>query len=972
MGYRDDLLARVNVADFFSRMGVELKRLNEREYRFNCPFHDDQNASANVDLTTGLWFCHTDNIGGSLIDFLMRRKGSLARDAMKQLAEWYGGAGAVVTPTPAAAPSPKSTPRTSGSRSVSAEKVRKWHEAALRNTELMRWFHDHRVYEDDTIARFELGWDGERVTIPIRDDAGTLVNVRRYKRDAEQGDKMLPLIRGSEAATRLFPIAALEQPEVILVEGEWDAMLMHQQGFTNTLTVTSGAGIFKQEWVPLFQGKKVAICYDNDEPGEKGASRVAQFLSGIAEVGIVKIPNLPPKGDVTDFFRDGRSAAELRTIIGEATPFVMSFVPPEEGEPIRVPLSQASQASYRGKRLRIPVLVSGKAMTPYTVPNRFKVHCDMSNKRLCGICPLATVMGQQEVTLSARDPKALQLIAVSDEQQMTAIKALAKAVPQCTRPQVEVYESANIEELRVIPEIDAGQDAAESEYVSRTAYLMGHGLRPNRSYEMVGYTHPLPKSQATVHLVSEAIPAQDNISSFNLTPETRERLEIFKAEGSIEPKLRDIYTDMQINVHRIAGRFEMQVAYDLAWHSVISFYFNGAFVRRGWTEVMVLGDSGQGKTEMAMGLLNHYRLGERVQGEQASGAGLIGGLEKMNETWILGWGRIPLNDKRLLVIDETQGLQSGQIESMSDIRATGIAEITKIRTERTNARCRLVWLANPSSGRPLAQYNQGVLAIRDVFKKPEDIRRLDIVLGVASGDVPLSEINTRHAAPTQPRYSSEACRDLVLWAWSRRTDQIQFTADAAEAILEVATVMGEKYHPSIPIVEPADQRLKVARLSAAIAARVYSTDESGERLVVKREHVEFIAAYLDRIYSARALSYNEYSLMMRSGETFSDEVRSAILTAMLEWPDGMVEFLRQAKVFRKTEMEEVVGLDTPTAKDYIKFLTSNRLIRSTRDGYMKTPAFITLLRDTAELPEMRVTKAAERVREEMGVDPFDA
>lgn len=966
MSYRDDLLARVDVPAFFARVGIELRPLNQAEYGFLCPFHDDRDRSANVNITTKLWYCHTENIGGSLIDFLMQREGILARDAMKRLEEWFGGAGAMPS-TPAATPSRTTKPV----RSVSPEKVAKWHEAALRNTEIMRWFHDHRVYEDETIVRFELGWDGERVTIPIRDAAGELVNVRRYKRDAEQGDKMLPLIKGSENATRLFPIAALEQPEVILVEGEWDAILLHQQGFPNALTVTSGAGIFKQEWVALFQGKKVAICYDNDDAGERGSQRVAKFLSGVAEVSIVKIPNLPPKGDVTDFFRDGRSADELRSIIAEATPFVASFAPAEEGEPVRVPLSLASQASFRNQRLRVPVLVSGKAMTPYTVPHRFKVHCDMSNKRLCGICPLASVMGQQEVTLSARDPKVLQLIAVSDEQQMTAIKTLAKALPNCNRPQVEVYESANIEELRVIPEIDSGQDAAESEYVSRTAYLMGHGLRPNRSYEMVGYTHPLPKSQATVHLISEAVPAQDNISAFELTPETRERMQIFKADGIVEAKLRDIYADMQVNVHRIAGRFEMQVAYDLAWHSVISFYFNGAFVRRGWTEVMVLGDSGQGKTEMAMGLLGHYRLGERVQGEQASGAGLIGGLEKMNETWILGWGRIPLNDKRLLVIDETQGLQSGQIESMSDIRATGIAEITKIRTERTNARCRLVWLANPSSGRPLAQYNQGVLAIRDVFKKPEDIRRLDLVLGVASGDVPLSEINAHHVAPTQPKYSSEACRDLVLWAWSRRTDQVEFTADAAEAILEVATVMGEKYHPSIPIVEPADQRLKLARLSAAIAARVYSSDESGERLIVKREHVEFVAAYLDRIYSARALSYNEYSVMMKSGETFSDEVRSAILTAMLEWPEGMVEFLRQAKIFRKTEMEEVVGLDSPTAKDYIKFLTSNRLVRSTRDGYMKTPAFITLLRDTVDLPEMRVGKAVERVKQEMGADPFE-
>jgi len=416
----------------------------------------------------------------------------------------------------------------------------------------------------------------------------------------------------------------------------------------------------------------------------------------------------------------------------------------------------------------------------------------------------------------------------------------------------------------------------------------------------------------------------------------------------------------------------MQVALDLVWHSAISFYFNGAFVRRGWAEAMILGDSGQGKTEMALSLLGHYRLGERVQGEQASSAGLIGGLEKMNETWILGWGRIPLNDKRLLIVDETQGLQSGQIESMSDVRATGVAEITKIRTERTNARCRIIWLANPSTGRPLGQYNQGVLAIRDVFRKPEDIRRLDLVLAVATGDVALSEINAAHGAPTDPRYPSILCRSLILWAWSRRADQVEFTPAATTAVLAAATAMGQKYHASVPIVEPADQRLKLARLSVAVAARVFSADPSFERIVVRPEHVRFVADYLDRIYSQPSMAYDEYSAQMRAGEQLTDADRASIMASMLDWPSAndAVEFLRQVKLFRKTELEEVVGWDSQTAKDVIKSLTGKRLIRSTRDGYVKTPAFIGLLRDTRDLPENRVVKAAEQVRAEMGGEPF--
>jgi hypothetical protein len=968
MSYRDDLLTRVDALTFFARLGIDLHRLNDREYQYKCPFHDDQQASANVNIVDKTWFCHAEVRGDSLIGFLMEHNNLRFKEAAALLEQWFGGANAGHS-APAATPVPK--PRASR---LSEDKVAKWHEAALRNDDLMRWFHEHRGFTDETIVRWQLGWDGERVTIPVRDSAGDLVNVRRYKRDALAGEKMLPLVSGSDAATRLFPVAALAADELVFVEGEWDAMLLWQNGFS-AITVTAGAGIFKPEWIPLFEHKKIAFIPDNDAPGQRGASRIAQMLSTTAEVSIVNVPGLPEKGDTTDFFVGGRSADELRVLISEATPFVVPAGQLTEADPILVPLALASQARFQGQRETVPVLLSGKAMTPYTVPYRFTVHCDMSNRRYCTMCPMQAAVGRVEVTLSAGDPKVLQLIAVSDQQQYSAIKALAKAVPQCTRPQVEIHESANIEELRVIPELDTTNEATESEYVSRTAYFLGHGARSNRSYQMVGYAHPLPKSQATVHLVDNLIPAQDNISAFEVNDEVLQRLAVFRVDdATVEAKLADIYDDLRRNVHRIAGRLEMQVAYDLAWHSVISFYFNGTFVRRGWTEIMVLGDSGQGKTEMAMSLLSHYRLGERVQGEQASGAGLIGGLEKMNETWILGWGRVPLNDKRLLIIDETQGLQNGQIESMSDVRATGIAEITKIRTERTNARCRLVWLGNPTSGRPLSQYNQGVLALRDVFKKPEDIRRLDLVLGVASGDVDLAEINAHHEAPEAPRYSSAACRDLVLWAWSRRPDQVIFETAAVSAILRYATAMGRKYHPSLPIVEPADQRLKLARLAVACAARVFSSNEAGELVIVRPEHVDFVATYLDEIYSSRALAYDEYSAQMRAGESLTDEVRQGVLMTMMDWPAAAdaVEFLRQAKVFRKTELEEVIGWDSQMAKDGIKYLTSQRLLRSTRDGYIKTPAFIGLLRDTRDLPENRVARATEQVIAELGRDPFES
>lgn len=956
MSYRDDALARLDLAAFWSAQNIQMgAKVGNEEYRFLCPLHGDTTASANANLRTGLWHCKVCDMGGSPIDFVMKFRGVDYRAALEEVGRLAGmdppsaakrTNGAAGHPSPAAPAAP--TTVTKGR--LTEANVKAWAEAATRNPGLMQWLHEHRGYSDETIARFQLGWDGSRVTIPVRDEAGALVNVRRYERDSSDNRKMLPLMAGAgpDVTTRLFPGDPLPD-EVVVVEGEWDAIICQQEGI-DARTITIGAGNWNPTFTPLFTGKLVTICYDNDDAGRRGAAKVARILSNVARgVRILQLPNLPEKGDATDFFvEQARTGAEFRQLVADATPFVISPTADAEPDALRVPLHRASDAAYRGQRLELPVLLSGKAMTPYTVPAEFRVTCDMSNKRLCAICPMQEVNGAKDVKVSAADPAVLSLIGVSNAQQYAAIKALAKAVPSCNRPQVEIKSSINIEELRLIPELDAAQAEGETEYVARSGYFLGHGLLPNRSYAMRGYTHPLPKSQATVHLLSEAEPAQDNISAFVMTPALVEDLKVFQAGTNVAGRFADIYADFSDTVHRIRGRLDMQIAYDLIWHSVIGFTFNGAAVRRGWVEGLVIGDSGQGKTEMVMELLKHYRLGERIQGETTSGAGLIGGLEKMGDTWMLSWGRIPLNDKRMLIVDETQGIHTSQIEAMSDVRATGVAEITKIRTERTNARCRIAWLANPKSGLTLTQFNQGVLAVKELFEKPEDVRRLDFAIATATGDVDYEKaINVRHGAATEPRYRSDLCRSLVLWAWSRRSDQITFTPEATDRILAAATEMGRQYHPSIPLVEPSDQRLKIARLSVAAAARVYSTDPTGELVVVRLEHVEFVESFLRRAYSARGMAYDEYSEAMRRGESLAPSDVSDVRDEIGKWSNqgDAIDFLRTATSFKKSDLIDGVGWDDSEAKARLRYLQSKRLIRQSRTGFIKAPAFIALLRE---------------------------
>src|SRR6185503_2222957 len=94
----------------------------------------------------------------------------------------------------------------------------------------------------------------------------------------------------------------------------------------------------------------------------------------------------------------------------------------------------------------------------------------------------------------------------------------------------------------------------------------------------------------------------------------------------VKAKFDEIHQDLEANVTKIYRRRDLLTAFDLVTHSVLSFRFQGNIVHKGWCEALVIGDTRVGKSESVGRLVNHYRVGELVTGENASFAGLIGGM----------------------------------------------------------------------------------------------------------------------------------------------------------------------------------------------------------------------------------------------------------------------------------------------------------------------------------------------------------
>jgi putative DNA primase/helicase len=84
-------------------------------------------------------------------------------------------------------------------------------------------------------------------------------------------------------------------------------------------TNPQGAGKWRQEYNASLAGKRVVIFPDNDEPGEQHALQVARSLLPVATgVKIVRLPDLPPKGDVSDWLEAGHSKDDLFALVTAA------------------------------------------------------------------------------------------------------------------------------------------------------------------------------------------------------------------------------------------------------------------------------------------------------------------------------------------------------------------------------------------------------------------------------------------------------------------------------------------------------------------------------------------------------------------------------------------------------------------------------------------------------------------------------
>lgn len=630
----------------------------------------------------------------------------------------------------------------------------------------------------------------------------------------------------------------------------------------------------------------------------------------------------------------------------------------DEEEVEKLHLSQTGDAKYTNKLVKTRVMVVGKRSSPYIVPQQIEYTCWGMNPCIKNGCTLHQLPNHTHLeTFTVKDRELIQMTNVGDDN-ITGI--LRNAVPflrKCKGNSHEVIETTNVEELLVIPmaETEEIDDEVDGRYVLRRIYSIGESdLEENKYYEITGYVVPHPRNQESTIMIKDAKPLQDVVESFELTDEIKDSLTVFQPEdyspAAIEEKLQTISNDLTHNVTKIVERDFTLLGALLTYHSILRFNVPWATDPiRGWLEFKIVGDTGTGKSEMLDNLLNFIQLGSRVNAESTSRTGLTYKMEQSGSSgaWYIVWGAWPLADKELIWIDEDTGISKDEYGEMTLARSDGRLEVKRAVTAETPCRVRAILSGNVPYGKRIVDYGQGVESLKDIFNN-EDIRRFDFAIFMRAADVD-PEVYNKQIGTFPSTIDSETLKNNILFAWSRRPEDVQFTDEAIEEILHVSTELSKVYGKAndIPLVSPSDQRNKVARLAVALAALTHSVDESGERIVVYPGHASFIYEYLKALYNAPGCGLNFYTKLtireedMTKGfyKRITDDLKKVDTLKTGAKFFELIKLFAQQNYLRQGDIEAMLSIERDETKAIVNQLTRLRMIMNSSQGYRKTPRF---------------------------------
>jgi DNA primase len=297
---------QVKLAAVLHAYGVDWLRHSgpPQQYRGRCPIHHGQGTEAfHAHLGRGVFHCFACGAGGNVLDFVAAMEGCSVREAALRLQGPHGQTG-----RPTGAPA--------SSRPRRRELVTKKREinpplSFALDVDGQHPYLARRGMDSLTVDHFGVGYYGARglmqgrIAVPIHDDQGRLVAYCGRALGADAPRYRFPA--GFQKAQVLFnyhrALATREQ-QVIVVEGFFDCMRVHQAGYPCVVALMGARLSAMQKDLLTDRFRNVVLLLDGDPTGRSAMEQIAGDLALACAVTKVLLP--------PDLQPDQMAAADIR------------------------------------------------------------------------------------------------------------------------------------------------------------------------------------------------------------------------------------------------------------------------------------------------------------------------------------------------------------------------------------------------------------------------------------------------------------------------------------------------------------------------------------------------------------------------------------------------------------------------------------------------------------------------------------
>jgi hypothetical protein len=827
---------------------------------------------------------------------------------------------------------------------VSVSVVDQYHQTLLTDERAKSTFIRATGLNTATIDNFKIGYStrAKRYTIPISNKFGQYINIRFYRLKSQRSGNDVTIYSLVDAkdtpnerrhgSIELFSWSNFKtynpNKPLFFMASEKETMLAIQLG-VQAICSTCGEGSFADEWMELLKPFRIGIVFDQDKGGYAATKKLIATLQNARNITLPFPSEYKGDKDFDDWInsKNGNVFGLLR-LVEDAFQTTSHPLTPEIQEPNAegslatpvladvgvVPLSVIrTDVSLLNKSIKTRGIIAAVSTKSFDIPWKFKL------KVKTGYIDYALPIGRE----------LLSFVGASDTTMLTLLSTYAGS-------KVTEFKPVNfvpLSEVELIPMAEFTEES-ESRYTIQRAYAVGLRIESNVPYELTVVPTTLTSTQEKVLIIHDAKETSGVIDTWNLKKAELNELEIFQPTSTetVYEKLEAVADELAANHTKIYSRNDWHIVCLLSWFSPIGWHFPGeSSMQRGWLNSLAIGDTQTGKSQVVTTIQRLLKLGDVVNAENCTFVGLVGGAIKTGSgQMMLRWGRIPLCDRKLVIIEELSGLSVEEISNMSEVRSRGIARLDKGGlASQTPARTRLIALSNVRPMRKnLAQYLSGVKAIQELIGHPEDISRFDLIVTLIDSEVSSETINNPKDDTTEATFTPSQLQRLCQFAWSLKPNQIRFSDDAYLQCLDWTKRLQTIYHPSVPIFKAASGRLLLARIAASIATLQFAWD--GKVISVESTHVDAAVTFLRGLYDKPSFGYLEYSRQMQDRETIkhTKELQETIKKNIkAEILGNVIESLIHAVKFTRDELQAIADLQSFQADPLIGAMLRSGVIR---------------------------------------------